>query len=199
MTENVNYDEVFTRYEDIEKELSMYDKSIWKNKVVYCNCDNPAEDENHNISAFSIYFLRNFDKLKLKKLICTNYSKPVGLFNQGVNGYVFSNKGFHELKEGYSGSFDDPFSLKILKEEADIVCTNPPFSRTADYWKIIIESGKKFIIISNIANVQNQPYISYFKEKKVWEGYNRVDHFLTPKKQLIDGAGHWYTNIPITK
>ena len=106
-------------------------------------------------------------------------------------------EGVKEYPKGYDGSFDHPLSLKILNEEADIVCTNPPFSRAADYWKITIESGKKFIIISNITNVKNQPYMSYFQEGKVWAGYNRIDYFFNPKKQLVDAAGHWYTNIPI--
>ena len=50
---------------------------------------------------------------------------------------------------------DEEFAevMKILKEEADIVCTNPPFSRAIDYWKILIDSSKKFIIISNFTNV----------------------------------------------
>ena len=34
-------------------------------------------------------------------------------------------------------------------------------------------------------------------EHKVWAGYNRIDKFLDPKKQLVEAAGHWYTNIPI--
>jgi predicted GIY-YIG superfamily endonuclease len=197
-------DEFYTRYEDIEKELSMYDKSIWKDKVVFCNCDDAVDDDNRRTSAFSLYFLRNFKELELKKLICTHYSGGVDLFNQGSKGYVFTREftrnGFKEFKEypkGYTGSFDDPLSLKILKEEADIVCTNPPFSRARDYWKIIIESRKKFLIISNFTNVKNQPYISYFREGKVWPGYNRVDWFLTSKKELTMASGHWYTNFPI--
>ena len=44
--QKVEDDEFYTRYEDVEKELSMYDKEIWKDKVVYCNCDNPADDAN---------------------------------------------------------------------------------------------------------------------------------------------------------
>jgi hypothetical protein len=84
-----------------------------------------------------------------------------------------------------------------LNEEADIVCTNPPFSRAIDYWKIVIGSGKKFIIISNIANVLTTAYTPYFYNNQVWAGYNRIDWFENPKRQLVDAAGHWYTNIPI--
>jgi hypothetical protein len=88
-------------------------------------------------------------------------------------------------------------SLKILHEEADIVCTNPPFSRARDYWKILIESKKKFIIISNITNPITPAFIPYFKKNQVWAGYNRVDWFLNPKRELTRAAGTWYTNFPV--
>lgn len=198
--QKVNNDEFYTRIEDIEKELSMYDKKIWKNKVVFCNCDDAVDNDDRNTSAFALYFLRNFAELKLKKLICTHYDGPVDLFNQGSKAYVFTKDGFSERKDfpkNYSGSFDDPLSLKILNEEADIVCTNPPFSRAKDYWRILIDSGKKFIIISNIANVLTPAYIPYFKNNLVWAGHNRVDNFLTPKRELTEAAGHWYTNFKI--
>ena len=200
----IQNDEFYTRLEDIEKELSMYNKSIWKNKTVFCNCDDavgsPADDDEKHTSAFPLYFLKNFNELGLKKLICTHYSGTVDLLNQGPKGYIFTKDGYREIKEypeGYTGSFDHPLSLKILKEETDIVCTNPPFSRARDYWKIIIESKKKFLIISNFTNIKNQPYMTYFKEGKVRPGYNRVDWFLTPKKQLTMASGHWYTNLQI--
>ena len=197
--QKVKNDEFYTRYEDIEKELSMYPKSIWKNKVVFCNCDDAVDDDGKNASAFPLYFLRKFKELGLKKLICIHYGGTVDLFNQGTKGYNFIKDGYREFKEypkDYNGSFDHPLSLKILHEEADIVCTNPPFSRAIDFWDTIIKSGKKFIIISNISNVINTAYIPYFMNNKVWAGYNRVDWFLTPKKELTRAAGSWYTNIP---
>jgi hypothetical protein len=202
----VKNNEFYTRYEDIEKELSMYDKGIWKDKTVFCNCDDAVDDElnDRRTSAFALYFIRNFDELGLEKLICTHYAGTEDLFNQGPEGYIYTYiytrnglEGIKEYPPGFNGSFDHPLSLKILNEEADIVCTNPPFSRARDYWKIMIESGKKFLIISNFTNVKNQPYISYFINKQVWAGYNRVDWFENPKRQLTEASGHWYTNFPI--
>jgi hypothetical protein len=195
-----NNDEFYTRYEDIEKELLMYDKTIWKNKTVFCNCDDAVDNDNKNTSAFALFFLWNFQELELKKLICTHFSGPIDLFNQGAKGYIFTKDGFNELKnypKNYTGSFDDPLSLKILNEDTDIVCTNPPFSRAIDYWKITIESGKKFLIISNIVNILNTAYIPYFKNNTVWAGYNEVDWFLNPKREPVRAAGHWYTNLTI--
>ncbi len=198
--QNIDNDEFYTRYEDVEKELSMYDKRIWKNKVIFCNCDDAVDTDNRNTSAFALYFLQNFKGLGLKKLICTHYGGVVDLFNQGGVGYIFTKDGFREFKEypkGYTGSFDAELSLKILDEEADIVCTNPPFSRAIDYWNITIKSGKKFIIISNIANPITKAFIPYFKNNQVWAGYNRVDKYLNLKRELVEASGHWYTNIPI--
>jgi hypothetical protein len=198
--QKVNNDEFYTRYEDVEKELSMYIKSVWKDKTVFCNCDDAVDDDEKNTSAFALYFLRYFNELGLKKLICTHYGGVVDLFDQGAKGYVFTKDGFKEFREypeGYTGSFDHPLSLKILKEDADIVCTNPPFSRAIEYWDVTIKSRKKFLIISNIAIILTTAYFKYFKDNKVWAGYNEVDWFLTPKKELTRAAGYWYTNIPI--
>ncbi|MCL2129307.1 MAG: adenine-specific methyltransferase EcoRI family protein [Treponema sp.] len=198
--QKINNDEFYTRLEDVEKELSMYDKNIWKNKTVFCNCDDAVDDDERHTSAFPLYFIQNFKELGLKKLICTHYSGVVDLFNQGAKGYIFTKdrvRGFKEYPEGYIGSFDHPLSLKILKEDTDIVCTNPPFSRAIDYWKTTIESGKKFLIISNIANPITKAFIPYFKNNKVWAGFNRVDYFLNPKRELTEASAHWYTNFPI--
>ena len=196
--QKINNDEFYTRYEDVEKELSMYPKMIWKNQVVLCNCDDAVDDDERKTSAFPLYFMQNFKELGLKKLICTHYSGTVDLFSQGAKGYIFTTNGYRELDypTGYNGSFDHPLSLELLKE-SDIVCTTPPFSRAIDYWRITIGSGKKFIIISNVTNPITPAFIPYFKENKVWAGFNAVDWFLNPKRELTRAAGHWYTNFPI--
>ena len=62
-----NTDEWYTTYDTIAEELAHY-QNQFRNKVVLCNCDDPFE------SNFCYYFLRNFNKLRLKKLICTSYS-----------------------------------------------------------------------------------------------------------------------------
>ncbi|GHT17732.1 hypothetical protein FACS189429_2480 [Bacteroidia bacterium] len=207
--QRIKNDEFYTRLEDIEKEISMYDKEIWTDKCVFCNCDdavdNHIEHDQRTTSAFALYFMKNFKELGLKKLICTHYGGGWDIFNQGARSYVFTfvftRDGYQELKDypnGYTGSFDDPLSLKILNEEADIVCTNPPFSRAADYWKVLIKSEKKFLIISNITNPITPAFISYFKNRQVWAGYNRVDYYLNYRRELVDAAGHWYTNLPIS-
>lgn len=198
-----NDDEFYTRLEDVEKELNSYDINIWKNKTVFCNCDDPYSSKKQtNSSAFPIYFIKNFKRLGLKKLICTHFSGAVDLFNQGAKGYVFTKNGYKEVVDypkNYTGSFDHELSIKILNEEADIVCTNPPFSRAVDFWNILIKSRKSFIIVSNITNPITPAFIPFFFKNKVWAGYNRIDKYLNPRRELVEAAGHWYTNIPIKK
>ena len=62
-----NTDEWYTTYETIADELQHY-KTQFKGKTVLCNCDDPFE------SNFTYYFLRHFNQLQLKKLICTSFA-----------------------------------------------------------------------------------------------------------------------------
>ena len=62
-----NTDEWYTTYDTVAEEVSHY-KDQFEGKVVLCNCDDPYE------SNFCYYFLKHFNQLKLKKLICTSYS-----------------------------------------------------------------------------------------------------------------------------
>jgi Adenine-specific methyltransferase EcoRI len=70
-------DEFYTQYHDIEKEVSAYldyDSNVFRDKVVYCNCDDPFE------SNFFRYFVLNFNRIGLKQLITTSY-KPSPIAN----------------------------------------------------------------------------------------------------------------------
>lgn len=74
---NAKNDEFYTQYSDIQKEIEAYlefDKNTFRNKVVYCNCDDPYE------SNFFRYFVLNFNRLGLKSLITTSY-KPSPIAN----------------------------------------------------------------------------------------------------------------------
>ena len=70
-------DEFYTQFIDIQKEVEAYiefNEDVFKNKIVYCNCDDPYE------SNFFRYFVLNFNRLGLKKLITTSY-KPSSIAN----------------------------------------------------------------------------------------------------------------------
>ncbi len=76
-------DEFYTQYGDIQKEIEAYlefDPDVFRDKVVYCNCDDPYE------SNFFRYFVLNFNKLGLKQLISTSY-KPSPVANTQIELY----------------------------------------------------------------------------------------------------------------
>src|ERR1017187_9948117 len=69
-------DEFYTQLSDIEKELKHY-KEHFKDKVVFCNCDDP------HVSNFFHYFSHKFEDLVIKKLITTCYkSQNPELFSE---------------------------------------------------------------------------------------------------------------------
>ena len=108
-------DEFYTSYEDIQTELNYYEK-YFEGKTVLCNCDDPFE------SNFCKFFLRNFNYLKLKRLICTSYStSPVvggqmtiwDLMDEPVaagNGYVMDISEV-PMANGRGVSDDDIYEL----------------------------------------------------------------------------------------
>ena len=147
---NSKKDEFYTQLSDIEKELKHY-KKHFKDKVVYCNCDDPR------VSNFFHYFSYNFEHLGLKKLITTCYkSQNMDLFSQHdceqaiyleYDGDKNGNKvpdteeiGIIHLKG--DGDFRSEESIELLKQ-VDIVVTNPPFSLFREYVAQLIEYDKK--------------------------------------------------------
>ena len=104
-------DEFYTQYEDIQLEMN-HSERHFAGKTVLCNCDDPFE------SNFCKFFLRNFNHLRLARLICTSYStSPVmGLertlfdeFEEEVrcgNGYVMDIKEV-PMENGRGVSDDD--------------------------------------------------------------------------------------------
>jgi hypothetical protein len=89
---NAHKDEFYTQLSDIEKELRHYSEHF-RDKVVFCNCDDPYE------SNFFKYFALNFNRLQLKKLIATCY-----------NGSPVSG---NELLLDFGDTVDDPKKLHI--------------------------------------------------------------------------------------
>ncbi|SNB06240.1 Modification methylase EcoRI (fragment) [Flavobacterium psychrophilum] len=157
-------DEFYTQLTDIEKELRHY-KNHFKDKVVFCNCDDPR------ISNFFHYFSYNFEDLGLKKLITTCYkNQESDLFSENksekaiyleYNGDKNGNRipdadeiGIKPLKG--DGDFRNPESIELLKQ-ADIVVTNPPFSLFREYIAQLVENDKKFLIIGNINAISYKP------------------------------------------
>ncbi|WP_255565837.1 adenine-specific methyltransferase EcoRI family protein [Mycoplasma sp. E35C] len=150
-------DEFYTQLTDIEKEMVYY-KNFFKDKVIYCNCDDPEW------SNFFNYFKLNFDFFQLKKLITTHfdYKKPTYKLE-------YDGKNIQKSPLRCNGDFRSDESIELLKQ-ADIVITNPPFSLFREYISQLIEHDKKFLIIGNQNAISTIEVFNYFKENKVWYG-----------------------------
>jgi hypothetical protein len=132
-------DEFYTMLSDIEKELVHY-KNHFKDKIIYCNCDDPR------FSNFWNYFHLNFEHLGLKKLISTHYNIGCGTFKAvycGGNDCDVSVYDKYDLIES-NGDFRSDECIEILKE-SDIVVTNPPFSCYSSDTEVMTNNGWKLI------------------------------------------------------
>jgi hypothetical protein len=195
-------DEFYTKLDDIAKELKNY-RPYFKDKVVFCNCDDPYE------SNFFKYFALNFNALGLKKLIATCYNgSPIagdelplifeieesepkkiaykveitevhdynndGAINLADVQYLIQNeKNVLSILKG-NGSFDSPESIELLKE-ADIVVTNPPFSLFREFLSLLDKHGKQFIIIGNTNALTFRDTFKMFQEDKIRTGYTNFN------------------------
>ena len=199
---DVKNDEFYTRFDDIQAELNFYRDQL-KDKVIYCNCDDPAE------SAFTDFFKLNFDYLGIKKLICTRYQKSnLFLFADPVrkSGYRLeitaknkNDKKPVKINLKGDGDFRSPECIELLKE-ADIVITNPPFSLFREYVDQLIKNNKKFLIIGNDNAITYKEIFKLVKENKIWLGYTRVKEFHKPdgSTQKFGNVG-WFTNLDVKK
>ena len=162
-------DEFYTQLTDIEQELKHY-KEHFRNKVIYCNCDDPIE------SNFFKYFSLNFEHLGLKKLISTGYKENgkgvVYIYEGDKNGNRMPDFEEIEVKELQgNGDFRSAECIEFLKE-SDIVVTNPPFSLFRDYVATLVEYGKQFLIIGNNNAIGYKEIFPLIKENKLWLGVN---------------------------
>ena len=216
-------DEFYTQLCDIENELKHY-KEHFKDKVVFCNCDDPRE------SNFFKYFIRNFNRLGLKKLITTTYiNSPIAntddLFGERNVVYKISINKLEDINdydlitdelidkiikkrrkklygdENYqAGDFRSAECVELLKQ-ADIVVTNPPFSLFREYVAQLIEYDKKFLIIGNKNSISYKEVFTYIKQNKIWLGFNSACEFFTiengqkVKTKKVQGLTRWLTNL----
>jgi hypothetical protein len=189
-------DEFYTQLSDIESELQHY-KSHFKDKVMFCNCDDPR------MSNFFIYFVSHFKELGLKKIITACYRKKErDLFNtkEVENGFFFEYTGTEGEKNKPSlidlvhfkgdGDFRSAESIELLKQ-SDIVVTNPPFSLFREYVTQLVKYDKKFLIIGNINAITYKEIFKLIKENKVWLGINLgrgISGFIVPEHYELHGT-----------
>ena len=191
-------DEFYTQLSDIEKELRHYTEHF-RDKVVFCNCDDPYE------SNFFKYFAMNFNRLGLKRLIATCYngspvqgnelllqfdiddpSEPKKIAHKieitevaDMNGdgaidladvrYLLQNDKNVISILKGNGDFRSEECVELLKE-ADIVVTNPPFSLFREYMAQLVKYEKKFLIIGNQNAITFKEIFPLIKENRLWLG-----------------------------
>lgn len=234
---NVKNDEFYTQYNDIQKEINAYlefDPDVFRGKTVLLPCDDPEW------SNFTKFFAQNFEAYGLKKLISTSYaveSKKIKeweptlfetespyydadksrthgkifVLDEDINGDGRFN--INDLQWSYLESDGDFRSdeVKALRDEADIIITNPPFSLFREFFLWIMESMKKFVIIGNVNAVSYKEIFPYIKEEKVWlgNGFSNGNAYfrIVGEANYVDGVYDeqtglvkfrnccWYTNI----
>lgn len=235
-------DEFYTQYHDIEKEIMAYlefDQNAFRGKTILLPCDDPEW------SNFTKFFAQNFERFGLKKLISTSYApeskdnksayQPT-LFetndpqfdeNKTVkNGKIFtlthdkSGDGkidVNDLEWKYlegNGDFKSQ-EIKKLRDEADIIITNPPFSLFRNFLSWIVEVEKKFVIIGSKNAITYKEVFPLIKENKMWVGttsFSKDMLFISPEEidprekpssatRIVDGIvflrspSVWYTNL----
>ena len=213
-------DEFYTRLVDIENELSHY-KEHFKNKIIYCNCDDPYR------SNFVKYFALNFKFLGLKQLIATCYKHPdvddsdfEEVSDRPVkwvyNGEQIEGQNYPDLSKAIvtdlkdNGDFSSDECLNILKN-SDIVVTNPPFSLFRKFIAVLTEYNKQFIIIGNQNAITYKDTFNMFMNNEIWYGINTNkslffevpgDYYLSKNSVIKDNKKYvkvpaisWFTNL----
>ncbi|TAG87018.1 MAG: adenosine deaminase [Bacteroidetes bacterium] len=198
IAKNSKKDEFYTQLSDIERELIYY-KEHFKNKVVFCNCDDPRN------SNFFKYFADNFENLELKKLLVAcykNQEKNLFIQQESENAVFLEYTGNKNENKIYNineigikylkgnGDFRSQESIELLKQ-SDIVVTNPPFSLFREYVEQLIKYEKKFLIIGNINAITYKEIFKLIKENKAWLGINMgrgISGFIVPQYYELYGT-----------
>ena len=194
---NAKNDEFYTQYQDIQKEINAYldyDSNVFRGKTVLLPCDDPEW------SNFTKFFAQNFELLGLKKLISTSYAPESKKYKMPYQPTLFETSqpyfdndkskthgkifvltddvtgdgriNIEDLQWQYLEGDGDFRSKEIrkLRDEADIIVTNPPFSLFREFLAWIMEAEKKFLIIGNINAIAYKEVFPLIMNNKIWTG-----------------------------
>ena len=209
-------DEFYTQYNDIQKEINAYlefDPDVFRGKTVLLPCDDPEW------SNFTKFFAQNFELLGLKKLISTSYAPESKKYKMPYQPTLFESSqpyfdndkskthgkifvltddvtgdgriNIEDLQWQYLEGDGDFRSKEIrkLRDEADIIVTNPPFSLFRELLAWIIEANKQFIIIGNLNAVSYKEVFPLIKNNRIWMGssyFNGGAAFFIADQSLYD-------------
>lgn len=208
-------DEFYTQYQDIQKEVNAYleyDKDVFRGKTILLPCDDPEW------SNFTKFFAQNFENFGIKKLISTSFaveSKNIDIdyeptlfesidlrFDKSktrCKGKIFTLSqdenqdgkiNIDDLKWNYlegNGDFRSD-EVKKLRDQADLIITNPPFSLFREFVAWIMEADKKFLIIGNMNAITYKEIFPLIKENKMW-----LDN------PFVRGAGYFTSPLELNK
>ena len=230
-------DAFYTSWADIEREMNAYleyNPDVFRDKTLLLPCDDPEW------SNFTKYFALHFSEFGLKKLISTSYAlddnAPQGYetptlfnFNDDVpeqRGRVFTLEAkdlsgdgrvdIDDLTWDYlegDGDFRSP-EVTALRNDADMVITNGPFSLFRDFVAWLVEGGVQFSIIGNVNAITYKEIFPLIKANRLWLGPTITSgdrEFRVPESYPLKAAGfridedgnkfirvkgvRWFTNI----
>ena len=190
-------DEVYTQYGDIERELNAYleyDPDVFRGRTVLLPCDDPEW------SNFTRYFAQNFERLGLKKLISTSYAPDSKHVKEGqqptlfevespkydpaktvTRGKIFTVTGdvsgdgridWNDVQWDYldgDGDFRSP-EVTALRDQADVIVTNGPFSLFRAFLAWIVEADKQFLILGNMNAITYKEVFPLIRDNRIWLG-----------------------------
>lgn len=234
-------DEFYTQYHDIEKEITAYienDPDVFRGKIVLLPCDDPEW------SNFTKYFAQNYERFGLKKLISTSFAAESKNYKSDYQPTLFeiNDPQFDQYKTTKNGKIftltddrtgdgkvnicdlkwqyltgDGDFrsnEIKELRDEADFIITNPPFSLFREFLAWILEANKMFVIIGNMNAISYKEVFPLIKSNKMWFGPSISSgdrEFLVPDEYPLNAAGwridkdgrkylrikgvRWFTNL----
>ena len=213
-------DEFYTQYCDIEAEMNAYvayDPDVFRDKTVLCPCDDPEW------SNFVRYFTVNFQRLGLERLISTSYAN--GLMGREAHGRV------RVMARDASAHSDVPIierdgcldgdgdfrsdEVTALRDEADVIITNPPFSLFREFLAWILDADKEFAILGNMNAITYKEVFPLLMDDRIWLGHNEGGSrkgnsvfFVVPSvygnkyvtsdehgTRLMPTSAKWFTNI----
>lgn len=198
-SKNEKNDEFYTQYSEIQREINAYleyNPNVFKDKVILLPCDDPEWSNFTKFFAqnFERFGLRkmistsySIDNKTKKYNVCYQLSlfeTESPIFDEEKskkNGKIFildkdKNKSrkidIDDLEWDYLDGDGDFRSAEVkkLRDEADIIITNPPFSLFRQFVDWIMEAQKKFIIMGNKNAISYKEIFPYLMNNKMWVG-----------------------------
>ena len=190
-------DEFYTQFYDIETDMEAhldYNRDVFRGKTVLLPCDDPEW------SNFTRYFAQNFEALGLKKLISTSFAPESKTYKCGYQLSLFETESpkfdkdktkthgkifvltedttgdgvinLDDLQWDYLNGDGDFRSEEVtkLRDEADIIVTNPPFSLFREFVAWIMEANKEFVIIGNQNAITYKEIFPLLMNNEIWLG-----------------------------